>query len=152
MSERAAESGRRDALRRAVRAPRRGTLAASVVVLVAAGAALASDARSTRLDSGVKGVVTIGPTCPVERYPPDPACADRPYDALIKATRGGHTIARTRSGADGRFTLRLAPGRYRLRASSPQAGPFPFTKDERVVRVRSHRFTRVHISFDSGIR
>jgi hypothetical protein len=112
----------------------------------------ASAEASTRPDSGIKGTVSIGPTCPVERIPPDPNCADRPYDALIRATRAGRTLARTRSGGDGSFTLRLRPGSYRLIASSPSPAPYTRSSNELVVRVRSHRFVRVHIAFDSGIR
>src|ERR1700704_5848784 len=33
--------------------------------------------------SGIRGNVMAGPTCPVERVPPDPACADRPLSTTI---------------------------------------------------------------------
>lgn len=30
-------------------------------------------------NSGVRGAVVLGPTCPAERIPPDPTCAPKPY-------------------------------------------------------------------------
>lgn len=67
-------------------------------------------------DSTVSGTVVAGPTCPVVTDPPDPACADRPVEGavLVVTTLDGAEVARTTSDADGRFSLILAPGAYRL--------------------------------------
>src|SRR5437764_398930 len=37
--------------------------------------------------SGVNGQVLLGPTCPVERIPPDPQCAPKPYSTLVTIFR-----------------------------------------------------------------
>jgi len=36
--------------------------------------------------SGIKGTAMLGPFCPVEKNPPDPNCADRPYKTALVAT------------------------------------------------------------------
>jgi hypothetical protein len=102
------------------------------------------------VDSGVKGTVTIGPTCPVQRVG-DPNCGDKPYRATLKIVRarGGGLVKNFTSRADGRFTVHLATGRYLIERSRggrlPSLQPVP-------VKVARHKFTRVAIRFDSGIR
>ena len=82
------------------------------------GAVELADESGDPLPSGsnVFGTVTAGPTCPVVTDPPDPSCADRPVEGavLIVASLDGVEVARTTSDAEGRFSLRLAPGAYRL--------------------------------------
>lgn len=99
-------------------------------------------------DTGVEGIVTIGPTCPVQRV--DSPCPDRPYEATIFLLDGARRpIAEVRSAADGRFRVVLAPGTYTL---SPQAqGAFPHAA-EQTVTVLEGQITTVQIAFDSGIR
>jgi len=38
--------------------------------------------------TGIQGTVMAGPTCPVERNPPDPQCADRPLQTLVANKKG----------------------------------------------------------------
>ncbi|MGZ4169255.1 MAG: hypothetical protein ACXVRP_11270 [Solirubrobacteraceae bacterium] len=102
----------------------------------------------SHLDSGIRGLVTYGPTCPVQR--PGQTCT-RPYQALIvvRSEPAGIVVARVRSARDGRFVVRLPNGRYRL---EPRNGrPFPRAPAQ-TVRVLGHRFTAAEIQFDSGIR
>lgn len=116
--------------------------AGAVFVISTAGAA------PPPADSGVRGLVLIGPTCPVQR--PGHSCV-RPYKDLISVRRepGGEVIARVHSKADGRFIVLLRVGRYLLQ---PRNGtPFPRAQSQ-AITVRRHRFTTVTISFDSGIR
>jgi hypothetical protein len=119
------------------------TLAASVgLSLGTAGAS------APHPDSGIHGLVLYGPTCPVQR--PGHSCV-RPFRAWITVAREpAKTVAtRVRSGADGRFTARLAAGHYLL---TPQNGkPFPRARS-RTVTVSPHHFSAVTIHFDSGIR
>jgi hypothetical protein len=101
-------------------------------------------------DTGVKGVVTIGPTCPVER-PGDPNCRDKPYRATMKIVRarGGALVKKFSSQADGHFTVHVDAGRYVIektgRAVLPSLRPIAVT-------VTHHRFTRVSVQYDSGLR
>ena len=116
---------------------------------IALGAcALGTASAAPRVDSGVRGLVLYGPTCPVER--PGRSCV-RPYEASITVKREptGTVVAHVDSGTNGRFSVRLRAGRYLL---VPRSGkPFPRARS-RTVSVHSHRFTAVTIRFDSGIR
>ncbi len=101
--------------------------------------------------SGVIGKVELGPTCPVERIPPDPACAPKPYQTTIMITKSGDTSfsKQIASGADGTFQADLAPGTYQFAASGgatlPRCSPA-------TVRVVSGQFAPLTISCDTGIR
>jgi hypothetical protein len=53
---------------------------------------------------------------------------------------------------DGSFRLRLAPGTYTVRAHALSTSPFPRVPARLVVRVRPHHFTRVTLTYDTGIR
>jgi hypothetical protein len=105
-------------------------------------------ATSRGPDSGVRGLVLFGPTCPVQR--PGKSCT-RPYEASITVQRepAGSVVASVRSASDGRFTVRLRVGRYRL---EPRNGrPFPRAHSQ-TISVSAHHFTAVTIRFESGIR
>ena len=124
------------------------TRALTVALLVA----VASVAEAAAADSsGVRGVITTGPTCPAESIPPQPGCEDRPYQTVIRIRElpDGEVVKRVRSGKHGRFHAALEPGRYRL---EPRGGdPYPrcFSKD---VRVKAHQVTSVRLGCDTGIR
>jgi hypothetical protein len=121
-----------------------GCLAAAGAVFVIATASAAPQPA----DSGVRGLVLLGPTCPVQR--PGHTCV-RPYKALISIRRepGNKVVARVRSKSDGRFTVSLRGGHYLLQ---PRNGtPFPRAQSQ-TITVQGGHFTAVTIRFDSGIR
>ncbi|MBT8201852.1 MAG: carboxypeptidase regulatory-like domain-containing protein [Acidimicrobiia bacterium] len=99
----------------------------------------------------VIGRVMAGPTCPTERHPPDPDCADRPVDGavLIVTDLDGAEQSRVTSDADGRFGLRLESGAYRL-VPQPHDGllgtapPQEFTVESDPVELQ--------VAYDTGIR
>ncbi len=131
---------------------RSGTeLAAAAAAFVLAAFVLAalgaSAAPAGPLGSGVRGIVLIGPTCPVERA--DQPCPDLPFELRIRVLRAHLLVARTRSGPDGHFRVALPPGLYVL---APVLGPGPPSAPPVAVRVRPHRFAFVTIRVDSGIR
>jgi hypothetical protein len=101
----------------------------------------------------VSGRATAGPTCPVERNPPDPACAPRPVAGalLVIQDRAGAEVARVTTGKDGRFSVALAPGAYRL---VPQAvGGFMGTAGPILFQVEAGQATPpLEVSYDTGIR
>ena len=75
---------------------RRG-LALTLILMFAAGCAGASIGASPTSvpnpskageKSGIAGVATAGPVCPVEKNPPDPACAPRPVDGAVLVFHG----------------------------------------------------------------
>lgn len=118
------------------------------IAALAALALIGHASASTRVDSGIRGKVTYGPTCPVER--PGETC-ERPYDAKlrIRSRSTMKVVATLRSGKDGRFRVRLRPGRYVVEPVS--GNPYPRAKSVPAT-VHAHKFTRITVAFDSGIR
>lgn len=103
--------------------------------------------------TGAQGAVTAGPTCPVERNPPDPACADRPLAGavLVFSDDAGREVARVSSGADGTFAVELAPGSYHLTVEPLDGlmgtpGPIDFEVEAGQPAVV------LQVSYDTGIR
>ncbi|MHB8604653.1 MAG: hypothetical protein ACYDCK_05305 [Thermoplasmatota archaeon] len=104
------------------------------------------------LGSGIAGVAMVGPTCPVERNPPDPNCADRPYRGNLTVTSADGSIAvKTFStDADGRFNVTLAAGTYAIRSENPNG--LPRCASNGTIAVRASAWTTANVSCDSGIR
>jgi hypothetical protein len=134
------ESGVQPAMRR--------TAALSVLFLFLV--ACAGRASSSSGDSGVRGTVLLGPTCPVETM--ESPCPDRPLaDVQIQVLQGSDVMATVRSDGDGRFTVALEPGDYVLQAVVEQGGPGMSAKPVDVT-VTSGAFVEVNVPVDSGIR
>lgn len=95
----------------------------------------------------------MGPTCPVMRDPPDPGCADRPYKTTVlvyqSAVPENIVFAKTDTDADGKFTISLPPGAYRVEAEGgnvlPRCSPW-------VGSVGPNEIKNITISCDTGIR
>ncbi len=119
--------------------------AASATGTPAAMAATATPPASG--ETGIAGTATVGPTCPVERA--DSPCPDRPYEARITVWQGSTMVSETRSGADGRFTVLLPPGTYRVVGESGSTFPHG---TETTATVVEGQLTQVTLRFDSGIR
>jgi hypothetical protein len=103
--------------------------------------------------TGISGIVLAGPTCPVERDPPDPACADQPVGGAVLLVRDGSgaEVARVTSGADGTFAAELAPGLYRV-VPQPVEGLLG-TASEMDVEVEADQpRPALIILYDTGIR
>lgn len=109
-------------------------------------AALQAQSRAT----GVGGIVTAGPTCPVER-PGDPACAPRPVAGASLAVRaGGDEVATFTTDGSGLFRIPLPPGEYTLEAAPVEGlmaapAPQPF-------RVVDGGEAWLSLDYDTGIR
>jgi hypothetical protein len=124
-----------------------------ILAMVACTGPPGSSVAGTTTQS-VSGRATAGPVCPVERNPPDPACAARPVPGavlIIQEAGTGQEKVRVTTDHDGRFSVALAPGAYRL-APQPVAGlmggahPVDF-------RVEAGQSTPpLVVSYDTGIR
>ena len=124
-------------------------LAAGLLVVVACG-----DQQPAREpDSGVTGVVQLGPQCPVESS--TEPCDEEPAAHVTvivseqipgEAYAAGEEVARTTTAADGTFTVALEPGGYVVTA---EAGMSCELMD---ARVAQGRFATVTIPCDTGIR
>ena len=101
--------------------------------------------------SSVRGTVLLGPTCPVERIPPDPACAEKPYATAVVVYRTGSKspFVIGNSDATGAFEFSLPPGSYTL---SAKGGTMLPRCNETNVAVVPEEYTSVTISCDTGIR
>ena len=102
--------------------------------------------------TGVGGVVTAGPVCPVVKNPPDPACAPRPVAGAILVFRdaAGTEVGRVTTEADGTFFAELAPGFYVV---EPQpANGLLGTAGAQSVTVSDGSEVRLDLSYDTGIR
>ncbi len=107
-----------------------------------------SDAASP--GSGARGVVHLGPICPVQRQ--GFWCPDRALAAeLVVRDASGNEVERAESSDDGWFEVSLPPGSYRLEPLTPAGSPFPVGHpiDFKVV---TGTWTDLDVAYDSGIR
>jgi len=102
---------------------------------------------------GISGTLTAGPTCPVQRQPPDPACAERPVaGAHVRVTRpDGVLVATVTADVAGHFTLELAPGTYVV-APQPVEGLMGTPAEQDVTVAADGSMAEVSFSYDTGIR
>ena len=120
-------------------------IASLSLTLAACGTGMSASASAT---GTLTGRVTAGPTCPVERsgHP----CPPAPVSATVQArTVHGHVVSSTHTDNNGRYRLRLRPGRYNLVAITTK--PFPRCSPVNV-KVSADLTTRTPISCDTGIR
>lgn len=99
------------------------------------------------------GVVMLGPTCPVEMYPPDPKCADRPYATTLALTTpdGAKVIKTFSSDAAGKFYVEVPPGQYTIR-SAATANILPYCQNNDTINLSANGSVEVAVSCDTGIR
>jgi hypothetical protein len=73
----------------------------------------------------IAGRAVAGPVCPVERIPPDPACADRPVAGAVIVIRdaGGAEVARATTAEDGTFLVGVPGGLRNVEPRPPKAFP-----------------------------
>jgi hypothetical protein len=131
-----------------------GSLCAALSIAACAAASGAVPlSHAVRHHSGIAGFVAAGPTCPVERVPPEPSCAPRPLSARLRISRqGSGREVLVKSGADGRFRVKLGPGLYVVRGLPVSSSGLPRPLAPRLVRVLVRRFTYIKILYDTGIR
>jgi hypothetical protein len=99
--------------------------------------------------TGVEGIVSVGPQCPVET--PDSPCPDLPFVGDVQATASDGSVTTVTTDAQGRFTMDLVPGSYTLVAVTDGDGgpPTPITH---TVVVEQGSYAQVTLEVDSGIR
>src|SRR4051794_11705320 len=128
---------------------------ASLLLVVAGCAERATSATPNPTGggpTGVGGVVTAGPICPVEKNPPDPACAPRPVDGAVLVIRdaGGMEVARVTTAADGAYFAELPGGVYVV-MPQPAKGLLGTPAPESVT-VADGATLRLDLLYDTGIR
>lgn len=122
-----------------------------LLLLAAAGCGTAGPGAST--GSGVEGVVTLGPTCPVEQERV-PCPAEPPAGVAVIVSKRlpgelyapGREVARTTTDAEGLFRVDVAPGEYVVTA---EAGMSCELMD---IIVVASEYAQVVVPCDTGIR
>jgi len=109
------------------------------------------------LNSGwLEGTISIGPICPVEKIPPDPACMPtaetyKAYPVNVYTLNGKVIIARLNPSLDGSFSTELPPGNYQVVLET--ANKYPGGSNlPAEVSIVSQEKTMLSISIDTGIR
>ncbi len=104
------------------------------------------NAAYSNYSSDIEGTVSYGPLCPIE------PCSVKPtYDFdIIALKEKGSEAARARPNEDGKYTLKLPPGRYEIKASRSFASELG--SPPRMVQVEANKPTHLDLSFDTGIR
>jgi hypothetical protein len=98
--------------------------------------------------TGLHGVVMRGPTAPVCQV--GKPCSEPAVGTVLVFSRVGAVAARVRTGAGGRYSVRLRPGVYAVRlTTTPKIGS---GLQPRQVRVRSGVDAKLDFEIDTGIR
>ena len=117
-----------------------------LVVMAACGPTAASVPPNT----GIKGMVTLGPTCPVEQVGGPPCIKPLAAALVITSAEDGSVVARVSSGPDGAFQVDVPPGDYVI-VPEPGGDPFPVGQPVEV-SVEAGAYTEIEVAYDSGIR
>jgi hypothetical protein len=113
--------------------------------------------KATNHEAGyLSGTISIGPICPVERIPPDPACLPtaetyKAYPVGVYTSDGKARIKQLNPSLNGNFTSELAPGTYRVVLESTQKSVGGSNLPAYVIIISSDT-TILNISIDTGIR
>lgn len=100
----------------------------------------------------ISGNVLLGPTCPVQRIPPDPNCADKPYATKLVLTTADNpaVVAEFSSDANGNFSVKAAPGEYVIRSGG--TGFYPRCSNNGTIKISADGITTTTVFCDTGIR
>jgi len=104
----------------------------------------------------LEGKISIGPICPVERVPPDPACLPtaetyKAYPVSVWTSNGKRKVAQINPSLDGTFTAEVAAGNYLVILENGQnrigSSNLPVE-----ISIISRNITILNIDIDTGIR
>jgi hypothetical protein len=108
-------------------------------------------------DSGfLEGVISIGPLCPVETYPPDPGCLPtaetyKAYPVSVWTPDGNRKVKVINPSLDGSYILSLAPGKYLVMLEIGQNRIIRSNLPMEVSITANNNFL-LNIDIDTGIR
>ena len=103
-------------------------------------------------DTGIRITAVAGPTCPVERVPPDPACAPKPVAnaTIVVADASGRPQGTVVTDAAGTAFIGLSAGMYTV--SGQGTAGFMGGPEPQEVDVEDGAPSEVTLSYDTGIR
>lgn len=112
--------------------------------------------KQTSSQGFLEGVICIGPICPVERIPPDPACQPtaetyKAYPVSIYTSDGSKQIAQLKPSLDGAYFSTLPTGNYLVVLEKPQnnIGGSNLPSE---ISINADNTTIFNINIDTGIR
>jgi len=114
------------------------------------------DKKYTQDAGFLQGKVSIGPICPVEKYPPDPGCLPtaetyKAYPVGVWTANGEIKVAQINPALDGLYKTPLEPGNY-LVILETSRGKFGNSNLPAEVTIFSQENTTLDINVDTGIR
>src|SRR5262249_57209385 len=104
-------------------------------------------------DSGIEGQALLSPSHPGPIRLGEPHPEGSPFETTLAvyAASDGKEVTRVKTGADGRFRISLPPGSYLIGGPRDSRRRLPRAQEESV-EVKPGNFSRVTITFDSGMR
>ncbi len=104
----------------------------------------------------LKGKISIGPICPVERNPPDTSCMPtaetyKAYSVGIWTSDGMHNITQLSPSLNGSYITELATGNYLVRLENNQSIATGSNLPVHIV-INALDSTLLDINIDTGIR
>jgi hypothetical protein len=102
------------------------------------------------LTTGVRGLVTAGPTCPVEQAGQSPCVRAVPGAVIVALDPAGREVGRATTDAAGHYFVALPPGSYQL-VTQPVEGLLSKPAPKSVV-VMDGPPTQLDLEYDTGIR
>ena len=119
-----------------------------VLALIVAVGTACDQPLSPTTETGLTGVVVRGPIAPVCQI--DRPC-NAPFSAAFDVFENARRVAGFTSDAEGRFTVMLPAGAYRV-VPAADAPILQRPAQVRTVEVLSVGLTQVRLEFDTGIR
>jgi hypothetical protein len=121
---------------------------AFTLAALALGSTVAGAATSVNTVSGLRGIVTRGPTTPVCQD--SEPCEEPAPGVVLQFRRAGSLVAQTRTGSAGGYRVKLRPGTYAVTTPTrPRVGT---GLTPRAARVPRGRVARVDFHIDTGIQ
>lgn len=111
----------------------------------------AAIATTSLKQSGITGMVLLGPQCPVVREGEE--CPDKPFATkLVVITPDGSSVIKEfSSNASGEFRVEVLPGTYAIR-SAGISHTLPYCGSTGEIVVVANTYTSAAVSCDTGIR
>jgi hypothetical protein len=105
----------------------------------------------------LKGKISIGPLCPVERIPPDPACLPtaetyKAWAVDVWSVDKKSRVASLNPKLDGTYQIELPSGYYSIDFDVARTGSIGSSNLPKIISVTNRDTTVFNVNIDTGIR